>query len=91
MVIHSDLSNQLHFFWSDVYPEIMHVIRDLLPVLGGKCNKEILVAVSPLLSWVELDMRVSICNLLVALAETDHSVAVVVIFALFLDFLLYYF
>ncbi|KAF7849855.1 hypothetical protein BT93_L0220 [Corymbia citriodora subsp. variegata] len=61
----------------DVYREILHVIQDLLPVLGGTCNKEILVAVSPLLSWVELDMRVSICNLLVALAETNHSIAVV--------------
>ncbi|KAI6693975.1 hypothetical protein NL676_021685, partial [Syzygium grande] len=60
----------------DVYREILHVIRDLLPVLGGICNKEILVAVSPLLSWVELDMRVSICNLLVDLAEADHSIAV---------------
>ncbi|KAK3414702.1 hypothetical protein EUGRSUZ_H00031 [Eucalyptus grandis] len=61
----------------DVYREILHVIRDLLPVLSGTCDKEILVAVSPLLSWVELDMRVSICNLLAALAETDHSIAVV--------------
>ncbi|KAL3724550.1 hypothetical protein ACJRO7_029686 [Eucalyptus globulus] len=61
----------------DVYREILHVIQDLLPVLSGTCDKEILVAVSPLLSWVELDMRVSICNLLAALAETDHSVAVV--------------
>lgn len=67
------------------------MIRDLLPVLGGICNKEILVAVSPLLSWVELDMRVSICNLLVDLAEADHSIAVAVVFALPLNFLLYFF
>ncbi|KAB1216916.1 hypothetical protein CJ030_MR4G016071 [Morella rubra] len=58
----------------DLCSEAVQVIRDIVPVLGSDSTKEILVAVSPLLASVELEMRLAICNLLDSLAEADASV-----------------
>ncbi len=57
----------------------MQVLRDILPVLGSDSTKIILNAVSPLLTSVELDIRLSICDLLDSLAEVDPSILFVVI------------
>lgn len=57
--------------------EAVQVIRDIIPVLGSDTTAKILSAVSPLLTSAELDMRLSICNLLAGLAESDPSVLLV--------------
>ncbi|KAM7259266.1 hypothetical protein ACFE04_015007 [Oxalis oulophora] len=57
--------------------EAMQVIRDIVPVLGSETASKILNAVSPLLIYVELDMRLSICELLSGLAKADPSMLTV--------------
>lgn len=64
---------------SDLYSEAVQVIRDVVPMLGSNSTKNILTAVTPLLASVELDMRLSICDLLDSLAEADPSVQFLVI------------
>ncbi|KAL6992171.1 hypothetical protein U1Q18_010278 [Sarracenia purpurea var. burkii] len=59
---------------SDACIEALHVIQQIIPVLGSEsCTTEILNAVSPLLISVGLVVRMSICDLLDALAGTDTS------------------
>ncbi|KAL6970989.1 hypothetical protein U1Q18_030668 [Sarracenia purpurea var. burkii] len=61
-------------FPADAYIEALHVIQQIIPVLGSEsCTTEILNAVSPLLISVGLVVRMSICDLLDALAGTDTS------------------
>ncbi|KAM7258000.1 hypothetical protein ACFE04_013741 [Oxalis oulophora] len=57
--------------------EAMQVIRDIIPVLGSETASKILIAVSPLLIYVELDLRLSICELLSGLAKADPSMLTV--------------
>lgn len=58
----------------DLYSEAVQVIREIVPMLGSSSTKSILDAVTLLLTSVELDMRLSICDLLDSLAEADPSV-----------------
>ncbi|KAK9281533.1 hypothetical protein L1049_004436 [Liquidambar formosana] len=62
---------------SDVCGKAVQVIRDIIPVLGSETTATILNSVSPLLISAEQDMRLSICDLLDGLAETDPSVLLV--------------
>lgn len=79
------LCKSLNFFFkilfllADLCSEAVQVFRDIIPVLGSDSTKTILNAVSPLLTSVELDMRLSICDLLDSLAEVDPSILLVVI------------
>ncbi|KAK9288950.1 hypothetical protein L1049_017421 [Liquidambar formosana] len=61
----------------NVCGEAVQVIRDIIPVLGSETTATILNSVSPLLISAERDMRLSICDLLDGLAETDPSVLLV--------------
>ncbi|THG05804.1 hypothetical protein TEA_026415 [Camellia sinensis var. sinensis] len=62
---------------SDACVEALQAIRHIIPVLGTESTTEILNAVSPLLISVGLDVRMSICDLLDALAGSDSSVIAV--------------
>ncbi|XP_058180952.1 uncharacterized protein LOC131299427 isoform X1 [Rhododendron vialii] len=62
---------------SDACVEALHVIQQMIPVLGSESTTEILNAVSPLLISVSLDLRMSVCDLLDALAGTDSSLIAV--------------
>ncbi|GMP78029.1 hypothetical protein CsSME_00034114 [Camellia sinensis var. sinensis] len=62
---------------SDACVEALQAIRHIIPVLGTESTTEILNAVSPLLISVGLDVRMSICDLLDALAGRDSSVIAV--------------
>ncbi|OMO49638.1 Down-regulated-in-metastasis protein [Corchorus capsularis] len=62
---------------SDICLEAIQVVRDIIPVVGTGRTTDILNAVAPLLIFVKLDIRVSICDLLEVLARTDASVVVV--------------
>lgn len=59
---------------SEVVVKVLHVLRDIIPVAGTGSTKKVLNALSPLLAYVELDMRSSICDLLDSLAKADPSV-----------------
>ncbi|KAJ0093493.1 hypothetical protein Patl1_26060 [Pistacia atlantica] len=54
--------------------KILDVLQDIIPLVETGSTKKILNAVSPLLVSVELEMRLSICHLLVELAKADPSV-----------------
>ncbi|XP_031259480.1 small subunit processome component 20 homolog isoform X1 [Pistacia vera] len=54
--------------------KILDVLQDIIPVVETGSTKKILNAVCPLLVSVELEMRLSICHLLVELAKADPSV-----------------
>lgn len=58
----------------------MQVIREIVPVLGSDSTKKVLTAVSPLLTSVELEMRLSICHLLDSLAEADPTILSMVLY-----------
>ncbi|XP_011045607.1 PREDICTED: U3 small nucleolar RNA-associated protein 20-like [Populus euphratica] len=58
---------------SDVCIEYLQVVRDIIPVVGSESGSKILKAVSPLLTSVGLDVRLSICDLLDVLAKSDPS------------------
>ncbi|KAI8538103.1 hypothetical protein RHMOL_Rhmol09G0076200 [Rhododendron molle] len=62
---------------SDACVEALHVIQQMIPVLGSESRTEILNAVSPLLISVSLDLRMTVCDLLDALAGTDSSLIAV--------------
>ncbi|KAI8539167.1 hypothetical protein RHMOL_Rhmol09G0160300 [Rhododendron molle] len=57
--------------------EALNVIRQMIPVVGSESTTKILSAVSPLLASVSLDVRMSVCDLLDALAGTDSSLVTV--------------
>ncbi|KAG5549083.1 hypothetical protein RHGRI_014451 [Rhododendron griersonianum] len=57
--------------------EALNVIRQMIPVVGSESTTKILNAVSPLLASVSLDVRMSVCDLLDALAGTDSSLVTV--------------
>ncbi|KAG6678404.1 hypothetical protein I3842_14G078800 [Carya illinoinensis] len=59
---------------SHLCSEAVQVIREIVPVLGSDSTKKVLTAVSPLLTSVELEMRLSICHLLDSLAEADPTI-----------------
>lgn len=71
--------DNLLLVFAEVCFECLQVVRDIIPVLGNGSTSKILSAVSPLLISVGLDMRLFICDLLAALAQTDPSVLVVVV------------
>ncbi|KAJ0034275.1 hypothetical protein Pint_25497 [Pistacia integerrima] len=64
--------------------KILDVLQDIIPVVETGSTKKILNAVCPLLVSVELEMRLSICHLLVELAKADPSVFPVVTLGLLL-------
>ena len=59
---------------SDACLEALQVIRDIIPVSRSETSPKILNVVSPLLISAGLDMRLTICDLLGVLAETNPSV-----------------
>ncbi|KAK6941816.1 U3 small nucleolar RNA-associated protein 20, N-terminal [Dillenia turbinata] len=58
----------------DVCIGALQVIQDLVLVVGSEATSKILNAVSPLLVNAGTDMRLSICDLLAAVAKVDHAV-----------------
>ncbi|XP_043723794.1 small subunit processome component 20 homolog [Telopea speciosissima] len=58
----------------DEYMEGLEVIRRIVPVLGSETTGKILNAISSLLIYARLDVRLSICNLLDGLAVNDPSI-----------------
>lgn len=65
---------------------VLDVLQRIIPAVGTGSTKRILNAVSPLLVSVELEMRLSICHLLLELAKADPSVLPVVILDLLFIF-----
>lgn len=59
--------------------DVLLVVRDIIPVLQSETSTKILNAISPLLTYVEKERRMSICDLLIALAENDPSMLITVI------------
>lgn len=53
--------------------EGLHVIKGILPVLGGKTTGKILSALHPLLVSCRLDLRMCICDILDGMALIDPS------------------
>ncbi|XP_065862754.1 uncharacterized protein [Euphorbia lathyris] len=60
---------------SDVYINYLQIIQNVMPALGNGRTMEILNAICPLLISVELNVRLSICELLGALDKIDPSVS----------------
>ncbi|KAK9122055.1 hypothetical protein Syun_019672 [Stephania yunnanensis] len=61
---------------SDNCREALHAIQGVIPVMGGKTSGKFLNVFAPLLTSAGLDVRLSICNLLDALASKDPSITV---------------
>ncbi|KAH9620789.1 hypothetical protein KSS87_018169 [Heliosperma pusillum] len=59
---------------SDVCMEALQILRDLMPLLSYESTSKILNGVSPILISARLDLRLSICDLIDALAECDTSI-----------------
>lgn len=59
---------------SDVCMEALQILRDVTAVLGSESTTKILHAVSPILVSAGLVVRMSVCDLLDALAENDSSI-----------------
>ncbi|GMH20278.1 hypothetical protein Nepgr_022119 [Nepenthes gracilis] len=59
---------------SDVCIQALQILRQVVPILGGERTTSILNTLSPLLVFADLDMRQSICDLLIALAQKDSSI-----------------
>lgn len=59
--------------------EALQVIRVIVPLLRSGNTGNILKAISPFLVSAELDMRLSICDVLDALSKNDLDVLLVVI------------
>ncbi|XP_039130786.1 LOW QUALITY PROTEIN: small subunit processome component 20 homolog [Dioscorea cayenensis subsp. rotundata] len=57
----------------DDYLEGLHVIKDILPVLDDKKMGNVLNAIRPLLTHVDLDLRLLICDILDGLMMNDPS------------------
>ncbi|XP_057982940.1 uncharacterized protein LOC131167895 isoform X2 [Malania oleifera] len=62
---------------SDVFVEILQVIRDIVQLVGGEITSKILSEVSPLLTFAGLDVRMSICDLFVSLSQKDPTLVTV--------------
>ncbi|GAB2295684.1 hypothetical protein Dimus_029838 [Dionaea muscipula] len=60
---------------SDMCLESLQILQEVVPILGGQATSAILSTLSPLLVSSHLDIRLSICNLLRALAQTDPSIS----------------
>lgn len=58
---------------SDVCVEALKILKEVIPVLGCENTSKILKAVSPILISARLDVRLSVCDLFDALAESDSS------------------
>ncbi|CAL1353831.1 unnamed protein product [Linum trigynum] len=61
---------------SDACIKCLQIVRETIqtvPLLGNQSTREILNCVSPLFISAKLDVRVSVCDLLGALAKTDPS------------------
>ncbi|KAJ4967931.1 hypothetical protein NE237_014632 [Protea cynaroides] len=59
----------------DEYVEGLEVIRRISPVLGSETTGKILNAISSLLIYARVDVRLSICDLLDCLSVNDPSIA----------------
>ncbi|XP_074320646.1 uncharacterized protein LOC141657349 isoform X2 [Silene latifolia] len=59
---------------SGVCMEALQILRDLIPLLSYESTSKILNGVSPILISARLDLRLSICDLIDALAESDASI-----------------
>lgn len=67
------------FISPDDYLEGLHVIKDILPVLDDKKMGNVLNAIRPLLTHVDLDLRLLICDILDGLMMNDPSLTFLVI------------
>ena len=64
--------------------EALKILKEVIPVLGCENTSKILKAVSPILISARLDVRLSVCDLFDALAESDSSLrSTVIVFILF--------
>ncbi|KMT14841.1 hypothetical protein BVRB_3g065640 isoform B [Beta vulgaris subsp. vulgaris] len=59
---------------SDVCMGALQILRDIVPALQSETNTKILKAITPILISAQRDVRLSICDLLDALAEKDSSI-----------------
>ncbi|KAK9671440.1 hypothetical protein RND81_12G030400 [Saponaria officinalis] len=59
---------------SDICMEALQILRELVPVLTCESTSKILNGVSPLLITARLELRLSLCDLFDALAESDSSI-----------------
>lgn len=58
----------------DVCMGALQILRDIVPALQSETNTKILKAITPILISAQRDVRLSICDLLDALAEKDSSI-----------------
>ncbi|KNA06859.1 hypothetical protein SOVF_177220 isoform A [Spinacia oleracea] len=58
---------------ADVCMEALQILRDIVSALPSETNTRILKAISPILISAQRDVRLSVCDLFVALAENDSS------------------
>ncbi|KAI4375205.1 hypothetical protein MLD38_013104 [Melastoma candidum] len=58
----------------DVCADILGVVKEMVRIVSPECNKDIIKAFSPLLTWVELELRSSICDILLSLSPSEYYV-----------------
>ncbi|XP_038874757.1 LOW QUALITY PROTEIN: small subunit processome component 20 homolog [Benincasa hispida] len=59
---------------SESHADTLQIVQNVVPILGSGSTTKILKAVSPLLIFVEQDLRLLVCDLINALAEVDSSI-----------------
>lgn len=62
---------------SDLCISVLQIIRNVVPFVGSEISEKVISSLSPLLTSVGLEIRLSICDVFNSLAQSDSSVLIV--------------